>query len=202
MPPQTERWSEQEKDLVLPVRNLRRFLHQSAEGSIIPNPGGGFVIPRKVVRDGIEGIGMCGHSDLHQEPSKCFGSHQSVFTRPREVESIGLVHDDGTIARYGDLQAKHSGYEMTGDKRPHAGRSGRRKLHAIPDGFHFEVPQDHEIDFELRFRPSGIDKPFKLDAELVPDQKTSRALHLIPLSIRSWRVGRMRDTRTAMDQSN
>jgi len=60
----------------------------------------------------------------------------------------------------------------------------------IPDGFHFEVPQDHEIDFELRFRPTGINKTFTatLDAELVPDQQTSRALHLIPLSIRSWRV--------------
>ena len=35
-----------------------------------------------------------------------------------------------------------------------------------------------------------MDKPFTatLDAELVPDQQTSRALHLIPLSIRSWRV--------------
>ena len=62
--------------------------------------------------------------------------------------------------------------------------------HHAPHGSHFEVPQDHEIDFELRFRPSGIDKPLAatLDAEPVPDQQTSRALHLIPLSILSWRV--------------
>ena len=114
---------------------------------------------------------------------------------PREVESIGLVHDDGTIARYGDLREPNTpGYEMTGDMgwRP-AGMLGvlgvANSTFRIPDGFHFEVPQDHEIDFELRFRPSGIDKPFTatLDAE-PPAQQTSRALHLIPLSIRSWRV--------------
>jgi hypothetical protein len=60
----------------------------------------------------------------------------------------------------------------------------------IPTGYHFEVPESHEIDFEMRFRPSGLARAFTatLDAELVPQDHLSRALQLVPLSIRSWRA--------------
>ena len=128
------------------------------------------------MRDGIEGIGMFGHSDLHQEPSKCFGSKLGVFTHQPPEKSKVLASSTMTGPSHGTAtsRAKHSGYEMTGDMgwRP-AGMLGvlgvANSTFRIPDGFHFEVPQDHEIDFELRFRPSGIDKPFTatLDAELV-----------------------------------
>ena len=106
------------------------------------------------------------------------------------MESVGLVHDDGTIARYGDLQEPNTpGYEMTGDMgwRP-AGMLGilgvANSTFRVPEGFHFEIPKDHEIDFELRFRPSGMKKAFTatLDAELVNNQQPSRALQLIPVS--------------------
>ena len=117
-------------------------------------------------------------------------------TAQREVESVALVHDDGTVARYGDLQEPETpGYEMTGDMglRP-AGFLGvlgiGNPTFRIPTGYHFEIPESHEIDFELRFRPSGLARAFSatLDAELVPQDHLSRALQLVPLSIRSWRA--------------
>ena len=211
MPPHlvaSERWSEQEKDLVL------RWLaaaSRNEESQTVPEPKmpsfgkdrsfripEGFVIPKEGGERWHRGDRDVRTFRLAPRAEQMLRVQAWRFhsSAPREVESIGLVHDDGTIARYGDLQEPNTpGYEMTGDMgwRP-AGMLGvlgvANSTFRIPDGFHFEVPQDHEIDFELRFRPSGIDKPFTatLDAELVPDQQTSRALHLIPLSIRSWRV--------------
>ena len=211
MPPHlvpAERWSDQEKDLVL------RWLAAASgeeESRAVPPPKAqsfrkdrsfripeGFVIPKeggerwhRGDRD-VRTFRLAPRADQMLRV-QAWRFHSSA---PREVESIGLVHDDGTIARYGDLQEPNTpGYEMTGDMgwRP-AGMLGilgvANRTFRIPDGFHFELPQDHEIDFELRFRPSGMDKPLTatLDAELVPEQHTSRALQLIPLSIRSWRV--------------
>lgn len=211
MPPHlvpAERWSDQEKDLVL------RWLAAASgeeESRAVPPPKAqsfrkdrsfripeGFVIPKeggerwhRGDRD-VRTFRLAPRADQMLRV-QAWRFHSSA---PREVESIGLVHDDGTIAQYGDLQEPNTpGYEMTGDMgwRP-AGMLGilgvANRTFRIPDGFHFEVPQDHEIDFELRFRPSGMDKPLTatLDAELVPEQHTSRALQLIPLSIRSWRV--------------
>ena len=211
MPPHlvaSERWSDQEKDLVL---QWLAAASRNEESQTVPEPKvpsfrkdrsfripEGFVIPKEGGERWHRGDRDVRTFRLAPRAEQMLRVQAWRFhsSAPREVESIGLVHDDGTIARYGDLQEPNTpGYEMTGDMgwRP-AGMLGvlgvANSTFRIPDGFHFEVPQDHEIDFELRFRPSGIDKPFTatLDAELVPDQQTSRALHLIPLSIRSWRV--------------
>ncbi len=211
MPPHlvsSERWSDQEKELV--VQWLAAGSSEEESWSVpTPEPQPfqkdrsfripeGFVIPKEGGKRWHRGDRDVRTFRLAPRADQLLRVQAWRFqsSAPREVESIGLVHDDGAIARYGDLQEPNTpGYEMTGDMgwRP-AGMLGilgvANSTFRIPDGFHFEIPQDHEIDFELRFRPSGIEMPFAatLDAELVPDQQKSRPLQLIPLSIRSWRA--------------
>ena len=211
MPPHlvaSERWSDQDKNLVL------RWLAAASrdeESQTVPAPKGepfrrdrtfripeGFVIPSEGGERWHRGDRDIRTFRLAPRADEVLRVQAWRFqsSAPREVESVGLVHDDGTIARYGDLQEPNTpGYEMTGDMgwRP-AGMLGilgvANSTFRVPEGFHFEIPKDHEIDFELRFRPSGMKKAFAatLDAELVNNQQPSRALQLIPLSIRSWRA--------------